>query len=209
MRGDGGPGSGAGPLFFRDAAEFRAWLERRHDERSELWVGYWKKATGEPSMTWLESVDVALCFGWIDGIRKSIDEKRYKIRFTPRRPGSHWSARNLARMEELLKTDRVAPSGLAAYRGRDPANERKAAYEQSEVVLPPEYERELKSNPVAWRCFQAARPSYRKQVTWWIASAKRADTRRRRFEVLVEACAKGEVIPAMRWTEKRKAPKSE
>lgn len=189
------------PRFFRSPEEFRAWLARRHDQRFELWVGYWKKGTGEPSMTWAESVDVALCFGWIDGIRKSIDERRYKIRFTPRRPKSHWSARNLARMDDLLKADLVAPAGLAAYRNRDPAKVRQASYEQGDVALPPEYERELKTDPAAWRCWRAARPSYRKQVAWWIVSAKREETRRRRLKTLAEACAKGEVVPAMRWTE--------
>lgn len=193
------------PRFFRSPAEFRAWLKRRHDQRSELWVGYHKKGTGEPSMTWAESVDVALCFGWIDGIRKSIDERRYKIRFTPRRPGSHWSARNLARMERLLEAGLVAPAGLAAYRERDPAKARQASYEQREVALPREYERELRSNPAAWRCWRAARPSYRKQAAWWIVSAKREDTRLRRLKTLVEACAKGEVVPAMRWADDRRA----
>lgn len=199
-------GNETGPRFFPSPAEFRAWLERRHDQRSELWVGYYKKGTGEPSMTWPESVDVALCFGWIDGIRKSIDDRRYKIRFTPRRPDSHWSARNLARMECLLEAGLVAEPGLAAYRKRDPAKARKASYAQRDVALPPEYERKLKSDPAAWRWFQAARPSYRKQATWWIVSAKREETRLRRLETLVESCAKGEVVPPMRWAEDKRPP---
>ncbi len=199
-------GDESSPRFFRRPAEFRLWLERRHEERSELWVGYYKKGTGEPGMTWPESVDVALCFGWIDGIRKSIDDKRYKIRFTPRRPESHWSARNLTRMKHLLEAGLVAEPGLAAYRNRDPAKERRASYEQDDVALPREYERELKSSPAAWRYFQAARPSYRKQVTWWIVSAKREDTRLRRLKTLVEACAKGEAIPPLRWTKNKRPP---
>lgn len=187
------------PLFFAAPAQFRAWLQEHHDQRSEQWVGYYKVGSGVSSMTWPESVDEALCFGWIDGIRKSIDDRRYRIRFTPRRPGSHWSARNLARMDELLAAERVTEAGLAAYRNRNRANEKKASYEQADVKLPPEYEAELCAEPAAWRYLQAARPSYRKQVTWWVVSAKREETRRRRLAVLVESCARGEPIPAMRW----------
>ncbi len=195
-------------LFFRGPKEFRAWLERRHDERSELWVGYFKKATGEPSMTWPESVDVALCFGWIDGIRKSIDEKRYKIRFTPRRPGSHWSARNLDRIQHLLKAGLVVEPGVAAYRSRNPAKERRASYEQADedVTLPPEYERRLKADRAAWSYFRTASPSYRKQTTWWIVSAKREETRLRRLETLIRSSAKQEPVPPMRWAKRQASP---
>ena len=108
-------------LFFPTPAHFRAWLAEHHDQRDELWVGYYKKATGLPSITWPESVDEALCFGWIDGIRKSLDDKSYKIRFTPRRPGSHWSARNLGRMKHLIAEGLVTEPGMAAYRKRNPA----------------------------------------------------------------------------------------
>lgn len=192
------------PLFFAAPAQFRAWLEEQHDKRSEQWVGYYKVGSGVPSMTWPESVDQALCFGWIDGIRKSIDDKRYRIRFTPRRPGSHWSARNLARMAALLEAGQVTEAGLAAWRKRNRANQKKASYEQADASLPSEYERELRADPAAWGWFQAVRPSYRKQATWWVVSAKREETRRRRLAVLVESCARGEPIPAMRWAAVKK-----
>lgn len=186
------------PVFFPTPAHLRAWFAAHHDKADELWVGYYKKATGIPSVDWPESVDEALCFGWIDGIRKSVDDKSYRIRFTPRRKGSHWSARNLGRMKHLLETGRVTEAGMAAYRARDPANEKRAAYEQGEVRLPAEYEQHLKAVPEAWRYWEAERPWYRKQVTWWVVSAKREETRKRRLKVLIESCARGGVIPAMR-----------
>ena len=182
----------------------RAWFEANHDRAGELWVGYYKKATGLSSVDWPESVDEALCFGWIDGIRKSIDEKRYRIRFTPRRKRSHWSARNLARMKHLIGEGRVTDAGMAAYRARDPANEKRAAYEQGEVRLPSGYERRLRAGPEAWSYWEVARPSYRKQVTWWVVSAKREETRERRFGILLKSCARGDVIPAMREVARRR-----
>lgn len=196
-------GSLENPRFFAAPKEMREWLEASHHAADDQWVGYWKKDSGLPSVTWPESVDVALCFGWIDGLRKSIDEKSYKIRFTPRRPGSHWSARNIARMKELKRAGLVTEAGLAVYRARNAANQKKASYEQPAVALPTEYERRIRAEPRAWRWFRKARPSYRKQVAWWVVSAKREDTRLRRLETLIESCAKGEVVPAMRWSAKR------
>ena len=192
------PGSADHPHFFPTPVHLRAWFEENHDICDEVWVGYYRKATGLPSVTWPESVDEALCFGWIDGIRKSVDHKSYKIRFTPRRRGSHWSARNLGRMDHLTAEGRVTEAGMAAYRKRDPGNQKKAAYEQGAVALPGEYERRIRAEPDAWSYFQAARPSYRKQVTWWVVSAKREETRLRRLRMLIESSAKGEVIPPMR-----------
>ncbi|MCY3676189.1 MAG: bacteriocin-protection protein [Gemmatimonadetes bacterium] len=183
----------------------RAWLEENHDRVDELWVGYYKKGTGLPSVTWPESVDEALCFGWIDGIRKSIDDRSYRIRFTPRRRRSHWSARNLGRMDHLMAEGLVAEVGLAAFRARDPEKQERASYEQREaVVLPPEYEQRLRAEPDAWKYFRAARPSYRKQVTWWVVSAKREETRLRRLGILIESSARGEVIPPLRWAARKK-----
>ena len=191
-------------LFFPTPAHLRAWLAKHHDQRDELWVGYYKKATGLPSISWPESVDEALCFGWIDGIRKSLDDKRYKIRFTPRRPGSHWSTRNLGRMQHLIAEGLVSDAGMAAYRKRNPGREKQAAHEQKNIVLPPEYERQLQADADAWDYFRRARRSYRKQVTWWVISAKREETRLRRLGILIESSAKGEVIPPMRWAERKK-----
>ena len=203
----GGPADSppsAAPVFFPAPADLRAWFEAHHDSAGELWVGYYKKATGIPSVDWPQSVDEALCFGWIDGIRKSIDDKSYRIRFTPRRKRSHWSARNLGRMKHLIEGGRVTEAGMAAYRARDPANEKRAAYEQGEVSLPPEYEHRLRAVPEAWRYWEGERPSYRKQVTWWVVSAKREETRQRRLGVLIESCARGDVIPPMRAAGRRR-----
>ncbi len=174
------------PRFFATAPEFRAWLVAHHELADELWVGYYKKGTGLSSITWPESVDEALCFGWIDGLRKSIDDVSYKIRFTPRRPRSHWSARNLGRMKVLLAAGKVRPAGLAAYERRDRRREAQAAYEQARetAVLPPKYEARLRDNAAAWEYFSSARPSYRKQVVWWVTSAKKEATRQRRLGIV-------------------------
>ena len=202
--GDVQPPAAGNLLFFPTPADLRAWFAANHGTSGELWVGYYRKATGLPSITWPESVDEALCFGWIDGIRKSVDEKSYKVRFTPRRSGSHWSARNLGRMKHLMAEGLVTEPGMAAYRARNPARQKQAAHEQKNVALPPEYERKLRADADAWDHFRRARPSYRKQVTWWVVSAKREETRLRRLGILIESCAKGEVIPPMRWAERKK-----
>ncbi|NNM35424.1 MAG: bacteriocin-protection protein [Gemmatimonadetes bacterium] len=187
-------------LFFRSPGEFRKWLASNHDRLDEQWVGFYKKDSGRPSITWPESVDEALCFGWIDGLRKSIDGVSYRIRFTPRRPRSHWSRRNLHRMSELLAEGRVESPGLEVYEGRNLGREGQASYEQQPVELPEEYRAHIETVPDAWAYFQAAAPSYRKQVSWWVVSAKREETRRRRLGILIESCAAGEVIPPLRWS---------
>ncbi len=194
-----GRGTPASPRFFRTQADLRAWFEKNHDQGGELWVGYYRKGTGAPSVTWPESVDAALCFGWIDGLKRSVDEKSYTLRFTPRRKRSHWSARNLRRMKELIAEGLAAEPGLAAYELRD----RRKQEQAGAISLPTEYEGRLKANAAACRYFQSAPPSYRKQVTWWIVSAKREDTRQRRVAILIESCAEGEVIPPLRWAKKR------
>lgn len=183
------------PLFFPTPDEFRAWLLEHHDTVDVQWVGFYKKATAIPSITWPQSVDEALCFGWIDGLRKSLDHERYMIRFTPRRSGSHWSAKNLKRMPELDAAGRVHERGRAAHASRDRKKERLASYEQKDVTLPEEYEHRIRKNGPAWRYFEACSPSYRKQVTWWIISAKKSETRLRRLEVLIESCETGTVVP--------------
>ena len=192
------------PFFFPAPADLRSWLAENHDKVDVMWVGYYKKATGLPSLTVPESVDAALCYGWIDGLKRSVDDKAYKIRFTPRRRRSRWSARNLARMKQLLAAGLVAEPGLAAYRRRDPTRDGGAS-EPDVTALPLEYERRFKAEPEAWNYFRRARPSYRKQVARWVVSAKREDTRRHRLGILIESCAQGKVIPPMRWMEKKKA----
>jgi len=202
-----GRGTADDPRFFPTARQLRTWFEKNHDRRGELWVGYYKKGTGRPSVTWPESVDTALCYGWIDGLKRSVDDKRYMLRFTPRRKRSHWSARNLGRMKELIAAGLVTEPGLAAYGRRDRRKEKQASYEQPEsVALPPEYEARIRADAAAWEYFKAARPSYRKQVAWWIVSAKREDTRLRRLGILIESSAAGEVIPPLRWAGRKKQP---
>ena len=190
------------PFFFPSPADLRSWLAENHDRVNVMWVGYYKKATGLPSITVPESVDAALCYGWIDGLKRSVDDKSYKIRFTPRRKRSQWSARNLARMKHLLAAALVAEPGLAAYRRRDQSKDR-AAHEPDVAALPSEYERRLRAEPEAWRYFRSTPPSYRKQVARWVVSAKREETRLHRLGILIESCAGGKVIPPMRWMEKK------
>ena len=171
--------------FFKSPAEFRKWLEKNHTSAQELWVGYYKKGTGKPSMTWPESVDEALCFGWIDGIRKSVEETSYTIRFTPRKRGSNWSAVNIGRVKELTETGRMRPAGLEAFERRLEDRSRVYTYEQRDATLDDAYERKLKANAKAWRFFQAQSPRYRKLASHWIMSAKRDETRLKRLDKLI------------------------
>ena len=182
----------AAPRFFKNAAAFRGWLERHASTETVLLVGYWKVDSGRPSMTWPESVDEALCVGWIDGVRRRIDDLAYSIRFTPRKRDSIWSAINLAKVEALTRQGRMRPAGLEAYARRSDHRSRVYAYERQQAH---EFElaelRQFKRNPSAWRYFEAAPPSYRKVVTHWVATAKKAETRARRLDKLIDACARG------------------
>jgi uncharacterized protein YdeI (YjbR/CyaY-like superfamily) len=173
------------PIYFLTPEDFRAWLSEDHGSVEELWVGYYRKATGTPSITWPESVDEALCYGWIDGLRKSVDGERYKIRFTPRRETSVWSAVNLKRMKELIVLGRVAPGGLAIYEARDPAQGEGYSFEQLKAALPAAQKGTFQANAKAWAFFQSQPPGYRKQATWWVVSAKREETRARRLVTLL------------------------
>ena len=180
------------PTFFAEPADFRAWLEANHERASELLVGFHKKATKRPSITWPEAVDEALCFGWIDGIRRSLGDESYTIRFTPRKPRSTWSAVNIARANELIGEGRMRPAGLAAFETRSDDRSAIYAYEQRhEAKLDPDDEREFRANERAWAFFEAQPPSYRKTAIWWIVSAKREETRARRLRTLVEDSANG------------------
>ena len=183
--------------------DFRKWLEQNYDTTDELWIGYYKKATGKPSMTWPESVDVALCFGWIDGIRKSIDEESYKIRFTPRRKGSHWSNVNINRVKELTKAGLMHPSGIEVFKKKKKENSGNAAFEQKSVTLPIEYMNELKKHEIAHSYYQNLPPSIRKQYNWWVMSAKRKTTQQNRLAVMIDSSEKGERIPPLKWTNKK------
>src|SRR5436190_157820 len=175
--------------YFKSPAEFRTWLEENHASAQELWVGYYKKSSQQPSMTWPESVDEALCFGWIDGIRKSVDDLRYTIRFTPRRRGSIWSAVNMKRARELSDKGLMKPHGMAAFDTRKEKRSGIYSYGQRSASLDGPYEEMLRQNKAAWDFFYAQPPSYRKAVGWWIVSAKQEATRLKRLQKLVEESA--------------------
>jgi len=186
------------PVFFSSPAKFRAWLDRNHATATELWVGFWKKGTGKPSITWQEAVAEALCYGWIDGIRKSIDADSYMNRFTPRRPRSVWSAINIRTVEELIAAGRMKPAGLAAFEARDPSRMNRYSFEQSGAGLAPEREAQLRKNRKAWSFFQSQPPSYRRTAAWWVESAKREDTKQRRLRTLIDDSAAGLRIALLR-----------
>jgi uncharacterized protein YdeI (YjbR/CyaY-like superfamily) len=191
------------PTFFARQSDFRKWLERNHDRESVLWVGFYKKDSGKSSITWPESVDEALCFGWIDGIRKSIAEDYYVIRFTPRKPRSIWSTKNIGRMKELIELGRVRPAGLAAFAKRE-VNTSRYSFEQGDVAFDDELERRFRKNKKAWAFFAAQPPYYRKVATWYVISAKREETKLKRLENLIGYCAAGERLPPLQSPQKGK-----
>lgn len=189
------PSSPQHPAFFATPAAFRAWLEAHHADTAELWVGFYKKDSGQPSITWPESVDEALCFGWIDGMRKRVDATRYTIRFTPRKAGSIWSTVNVGRVEELTRLGRMHPAGLAAFAARVEARTSIYAYEQREhPTLTPEEDAQLQGNAAAWAFFARQPPSYRRTALWWVVSAKQPTTRQRRLTQLIADSAAGQTI---------------
>ena len=182
------------PVFFETPAAFRAWLKKHHKKADELWVGYYRKDCGKQSITWNESVDEALCFGWIDGIRKKVNDDAYTNRFTPRRPGSNWSAINIAKVKQLTKQKRMQPAGLAAYGKRTEAKSRIYTYEQHSYSLDTDLERRFRANKKAWAFFETSPPYYRKLMTGWLNGAKQEATRLRRLEKLMAACESGRRI---------------
>ena len=188
------------PRFFAPPQDFRRWLEKHHTDATELWVGFYKKSSGRPSITWPESVDEALCAGWIDGLRKRVDDESYMIRFTPRKAGSIWSAVNTRRAAELLKEGRMRPAGRAAFEARDPKKTNLYSFEQRQAAaLAPALEKRFKANRAAWTFFQSLPDGYRRTATFWVMSAKQEDTRRRRLDVLIEdSAAKLRVRPLRR-----------
>jgi uncharacterized protein YdeI (YjbR/CyaY-like superfamily) len=179
------------PVFFSSSAEFRKWLEENHRTETELIVGYYKVATKKPSMSWSESVAEALCFGWIDGVRKSIDQESYCNRFTPRNPKSNWSAINIKKVEELIRLGKMTPAGLAAYEKRSEARTAIYSYENQPERLTPEMESRFRKNEVAWEFFGKLPISYRKPRIYWVMSAKQEATQFSRLDKLIEASAEG------------------
>jgi uncharacterized protein YdeI (YjbR/CyaY-like superfamily) len=185
-------------LFFAEPSGWRRWLERHHDTATEVWVGLYKKSSGKPSVTWPEAVDQALCFGWIDGVRKSIDATSYKNRFTPRRPGSNWSAVNVRRVQELADLGLMHPAGLKAFEARREDRSGVYSYEQRHLArLEPAYEQKLRASKKAWAYFQASPPSYRTAAIWWIVSAKQEATRLRRLDQLIKHSKEGRPVPPL------------
>jgi uncharacterized protein YdeI (YjbR/CyaY-like superfamily) len=186
------------PTFFATPQEFRAWLEDNHETATELLVGFHKKGSGKPSITWPESVEEALCFGWIDGVRRSLDHESYTIRFSPRKPNSTWSRVNLEKVEELRRRERMRPAGLRVYEERREAKTGVYSYEQREAAeLPAEYEERLRANRAAWDFWTARPPSYRRAAVWWVVSAKKEETRERRLARLIEDSASGRTVPPL------------
>ncbi len=180
------------PTFFENQDDFRQWLEQHHTAKNELIVGFYKTGSGRPSITWPQSVDQALCYGWIDGVRRSLGAEAYTIRFTPRKPGSIWSAVNINKMEHLIQQGLVKPAGLAAYAKRTEAKSRIYSHERTEdAVLPPEMEKVFKSHKKAWEFFTAQAPSYQKVMLHLVTSAKQEKTRQSRFEKLLQASIAG------------------
>ena len=180
------------PIFFKDASALQAWFAEHSAHASELMVGFVKTHTGRATLTWPQAVDEALCHGWIDGVRTSIDVDHYKIRFTPRKPGSKWSAVNIKRVPELEAEGRMTKAGLAVFALRTEANSRTGSYEQQEFPeLSAAEVLEFRKNPLAWAFYEKLPPSYRRKVNWLIISAKQQATRTKRFTALVAACAEG------------------
>lgn len=177
------------PKFFPNQSDFRRWLEENHETATEIIVGYYNVKSGKGGMTWSESVDQALCFGWIDGVRRSIDEESYSIRFTPRKPKSIWSAVNIEKVRVLTEKGLMKPEGIAAFAKRDENKSRIYAYERKAAKLSVEFEKQFKANKKAWEFFQNQAPSYRKTIIYWVISAKQEATRQSRLEKLIVASA--------------------
>lgn len=179
------------PKFFSTPEQFCQWLEKNHDRADELVVGFHKKETGKKSITYPEALDEALCYGWIDGVRKRLDETSYTIRFTPRKPKSIWSLVNVKHVERLTKEGRMAEPGIKAYARRDPKRTGIYAFENEAREFSPEYEKKFRANKPAWEFFQREPPSIRRTCIFWVMSAKKEETRLRRLEQLIDSSAKG------------------
>lgn len=193
------------PKFFKAAAELRAWLEKHHQRADECWIGFYKKATGKPSLTWQEVVDESLCFGWIDGIRKSIDADSFKQRITPRRARSIWSRVNIARVAVLTAEGRMRPAGLAAFEKRDVT--RVYSYEQREAGLDPTYLSLMKKkNRKAWDFLHSQPPGYQRLAGWFVMSAKKEETRLRRLDRLIADSAAGRRLGMLNQDRKKTPP---
>ena len=186
------------PRFFPTPSQFRAWLEKNHAASRELCVGFYKKDSGKPSITWPQAVDQALCFGWIDGVRRNVDASSYTIRFTPRNPRSTWSAVNIARAKDLSSKGQMSPAGLKAFEGRSDEKSAIYSYEQRKSAkLSGEQERDFRANPAAWYFFEGQPPWYRRTAIYWVTSAKKEETRAKRLATLISYSEEGKPIPPL------------
>jgi uncharacterized protein YdeI (YjbR/CyaY-like superfamily) len=185
------------PRHFKSADDFRAWLEAHGTSERELWVGFYKKASGKGGLSYKEAVDEALCFGWIDGIKKRVDEASFMHRFSPRTASSIWSAINLKRMKELLASGRVADAGRTVYEQRDPRRAQQYSFENRPAALDAALTRRFKANARAWTFFREQPPGYQKVLTFWVMSAKKEETRLRRLDTLIKDSAEGKRITWM------------
>ena len=188
--------------FFENANSFRDWLKKNHLHEKVLWVCYYKKHTKKASITWDESVAEALCFGWIDGLRKSIDEESYRIRFTPRKKNSLWSRKNIDTVGRLIKQKRMLKRGLQAFEYRKDHKSAIYTYEKESLELSEEFYNTLKIDKNAWTYYKKLTPSIKKQSVNWIMSAKKQETRDRRFAILLESCRNAKLVPSLQWTKK-------
>ena len=191
------------PHFFRSQTAFRSWLEKHHASARELIVGFRHVGSGRPSITYPEARDEALCFGWIDGIRRNHDPTSYTVRFTPRNPNSVWSRVNLGRIEALTAEGRMRPAGVRVFEARDPKKAERYSFENPHRDLDAAAKRTFKANRKAWAWFAAQAPSYRRPATWWVMSAKKEETRARRLAGLIAASARGEKAPPFQISRKK------
>jgi uncharacterized protein YdeI (YjbR/CyaY-like superfamily) len=195
------------PVFFPASSDFRHWLQAECQRQVELCIAFYKKSSGRPSITYPEAVDEALCFGWIDGVRRSLDADTYTVRFTPRKPKSQWSAVNIRRVQRLTKAGRMSPEGLKAFEGATEQT-RKYSYEQRDKAkFPPQDDRRFRANRKAWEFFQSQPPWYRRTSTFWVVSAKKEETRQRRFATLIHDCERGQILKPLRRTRVSKREK--
>jgi uncharacterized protein YdeI (YjbR/CyaY-like superfamily) len=192
------------PTFFPTPSGFRTWFEAHHDKSRELLVGFYKKDSGRPSITWAESVQVALCFGWIDGVRKSLDETSYTIRFTPRKPASTWSSININLVRKLTNQGLMHPAGLKAFAARDEKKSAIYSYEQRKSArFTREQEKQFRANKTAWEFFRSQAPWYQRVTTYWVISAKKEETKLKRLSELIEYSQQRRTIPRNTPTKKK------
>ena len=196
------------PRFFRSPSELRAWLEKNHGAASELWIGFFNQRSGQKGITYREALDEALCFGWIDGVRKSVDEGRYVQRFTPRRARSKWSLVNIKRVGELKALGRMCAPGLAAFDGRDLTRSGVDSLARANAKLTGALERQFRANAPAWAYFQSRPPGYRRLAAWFVMSAKKDETRLKRLATLIAVSAKGRPLPGLERPPRAAKPKS-